>query len=842
MTGNIIGEPFEKYVKDQITLRQEVYGSGFDATRTPEQINYLNTRTAWIKMASSVSVDSRKRLTDLNLNADVYSGQQLAKKAILFRTISELNSEGNYTFGSGINKSTNNIWNTQSAYGLGGNDFGIQPPPGIVNFTATHLNRGSIRKGTVTLKAYNKVQFEIIELLYLRLGYTMLLEWGNNSYFENTSKSKLPITNSLIEKFWFQNSGTSHRNILRRIDQQRKEYDGNYDGFFGKVSNFNWSFNPDGSYNITIDLVSLGDIIESLNINIVDTNNKTTPSSDSNDNGDIISNFLSDLRRSLKRKELIEKLFRKTQTINEINNIKNNTSGEITTSDIIYENEVVDITQIPGAELGGIVNEAEESLQNLTSLLSGARTQSDYSYYIRFGAFIHFLNKYIFPRVNNSSNRFPIIAIKDRTDVNIMNAVENQFSFDPKVCFVRNDNLSNIQLTKKNENDIVNFQNGRDFLTRINSQFKKWLNTEIIDNKDNGQGKESKINYGYIMNIYLNFAFIEDTLTNNLDDKGNLSIYNFLKTICNRLNRSLGGINNLEPIIDEEKNLITLIDSSTEFSPILKTFSSNVPFNLFGYNNGNSNFVKKFDFQTQITPDLANLITIGATAQGEVVGEDATAFSSWNKGLRDRFKQKISNADSYQIKNQNQKQSDNSNTFRSTAKVLSSFLSRMAYRIIPDEFRVSEVTPEFVRTAEENFYINNSFDLYLIDAFGGITQSGRNGNIRRNIEIGNGRYFRFDDKFTNRGIKIYNNLVKSNNKKENNTKNNTLGFIPVRLSLTLDGISGIKIYQKLLVNQEYLPRNYPTALEFIVIKVSHSLSNNNWETTLETISLPKNKN
>jgi len=36
---------------------------------------------------------------------------------------------------------------------------------------------------------------------------------------------------------------------------------------FGKVCNFHWSFLPDGSYDITIDLVSIGDVIESFKIN-----------------------------------------------------------------------------------------------------------------------------------------------------------------------------------------------------------------------------------------------------------------------------------------------------------------------------------------------------------------------------------------------------------------------------------------------------------------------------------------------------------------------------------------------------------------------------------------------
>ena len=55
--------------------------------------------------------------------------------------------------------------------------------------------------------------------------------------------------------------------FLKLIDEQRRASNGNYDVMFGKVCNFHWSFMQDGSYDITIDLVSIGDIIESFKIN-----------------------------------------------------------------------------------------------------------------------------------------------------------------------------------------------------------------------------------------------------------------------------------------------------------------------------------------------------------------------------------------------------------------------------------------------------------------------------------------------------------------------------------------------------------------------------------------------
>ena len=63
---------------------------------------------------------------------------------------------------------------------------------------------------------------------------------------------------------------------------------------------------------------------------------------------------------------------------------------------------------------------------------------------------------------------------------------------------------------------------------------------------------------------------------------------------------------------------------------------------MYGFNRNDGktkgNFVTDFSFETQITPDLASMITIGAAAgNSNIKNYDATAFSSWNNGLKDRY-------------------------------------------------------------------------------------------------------------------------------------------------------------------------------------------------------------
>ena len=112
------------------------------------------------------------------------------------------------------------------------------------------VNRGSIREATVTIKAYNRFQFELLELVYLRLGYSVMLEWGFDKYIDENQKIQ-NVGNTLIENKWFKNQ-IPNLAIYSWIEHYRDIYNFHYDGFYGKVTNFDWQFNADGSYDITL--------------------------------------------------------------------------------------------------------------------------------------------------------------------------------------------------------------------------------------------------------------------------------------------------------------------------------------------------------------------------------------------------------------------------------------------------------------------------------------------------------------------------------------------------------------------------------------------------------------
>ena len=258
---NLIGESFYDYVATQVSLRQRLYGSSTTPVDGREQ--YLYNKQPFVKLVSSVDITADK-LKALGLSESL-ANSGLAKTFVLFAGTSEfqgLNNDGQdiYNFRSGLN--TNQSALGSSAYGLGGLEFGQVPMPGITSTTVSYKNRGSLKTATIQIKAYNKTQLNIIDALYLRLGYTVLLEWGWGANYLNNNGEVVPqIQKTLANEFL--NGSLDSGNILPAIRRSRRNLSGNYDALYGKITNFNWSFNPDGTYDITVSLVSVGDIIES---------------------------------------------------------------------------------------------------------------------------------------------------------------------------------------------------------------------------------------------------------------------------------------------------------------------------------------------------------------------------------------------------------------------------------------------------------------------------------------------------------------------------------------------------------------------------------------------------
>lgn len=266
--AKILGLPFDDYVKGQIEIRQSKLAK---SQKDPEDLVVFNSNTSWVRLTSGVEIDPAKAkiLSEkLNILPAQIQGNALAKNLVLWGGVSSFSSVSGSDvtldpLKGGIGYGINN------AYGfLSGPEQGLKPFPGIENITCNYKNNGSLKQAQVKLKCFTRSQFEALEAIYLRLGYTLVLEWGNVNYFNNKGEFS-QVTKYEIPNILFKSEGNVDPDTIQnKLYSNKQDTYGNYDGMLAKVTNFSWQLNNDLSFDITLDLISVGDIIDSLKANI----------------------------------------------------------------------------------------------------------------------------------------------------------------------------------------------------------------------------------------------------------------------------------------------------------------------------------------------------------------------------------------------------------------------------------------------------------------------------------------------------------------------------------------------------------------------------------------------
>jgi hypothetical protein len=778
--ANVIGGSIPNYVKNQIVKRQQLKGSGKDFLRTSNQIQALNSPNAWIKLASGVKINGNT---------------SLAQNNILFGGLSDV---------SGKQKSTFN-----EVYGNGTDSFGYVPMPGIEEVTVKHLNNGSIRSAEIKIKAYSKSQFDVLEKLYMRLGFTMLLEWGN-SYYVGNNGTYTSMGSTLINSgFYSSFPSKSPTEILILISKKRNETSGNYDAIFGRISNFEWAFNPDGSYDIKLNIISIGDLVESIRIDITpdkttidfvtdfqkqEAEKKTEETTETPPSGSTEPPKLEENQKSDQEKEssptnnrllahlFLQKIFYKLKS--DAENPEESTEESTEEEDTEKQNNYLIDFKINSEPIGignfieptgsisiptgqtTVVEEGfffdtvrEETIDYkpqptnqkkfdvvyfgyLNTQTQDPSIQGNLNYYMSFGYLLDYIQNYVVPRINKPGKP-PLINIDYRFGENLMYYFPNQISLDPRVCVV-NSKLKDLTLF---------------------SLLWTWISTQ-----NPGAAR--------IMSIYLSFDLIQRSIASNTDEEGKVSLFSFLSTICDELNVALGGVNNLQPIVDEDSNTLKIIDSSFSGKP-----STDYKLIIYGYNGDQSSMVRNFDLKTGITSDYAYSMVVGSTSKGYTSGNENTMFSKWNNGITDRYK----------------------------------------IEMVPPETSTIDNSP--LKNYVDNFYAKGKLALGYKYNGEDIEPELDDKSIDNNISIAS-EFYKYAQSVVHQKYKKY--------------ASPSQGFMSLSLGLTLDGIGGFRIGDSINVDTRIFPADYPTSLRFIIKSVSHKISGQDWETTLDTVVITEN--
>jgi GH24 family phage-related lysozyme (muramidase) len=438
---SIFKESFSSNIRKQLEKRQGI----MNGARTPQDMQYLNSRNSWIRMSSAVDTWSNKTITDPTLDdlkIQTNYDNTLALQYILQG--GTLNTKGALKsgFGSGFDNAYSNVGSDGTAYRLG-----IRPMPGINGIDVKSRGAyGSLREVTVNFQCWDISQLEDLELLYMRPGYTVLVEWGWSPYFDENDKYS-----TIVDTYDIVNPPVKAKEqIWTDLDEKMKK-NGNYEAMFGYVKNYSWNARPDGGYDCTTNIISFGEIIESLKVNYTPSGAMTSISE--------YGYLLKNVAPSLEKEVSIE---------DDMSEISGSYSQNIMAG-LFYELYSIALKQDPGTEDDGKRIDLVDSAHNNTTYNLFRKTiningdtkkdnktigESDEQVYITLQSVCDIFNNYILLSTPTQTTSLPfakITTLDDSYTGSIDNSISGsgdgyllalahplQISIDPRVCLIKN--------------------------------------------------------------------------------------------------------------------------------------------------------------------------------------------------------------------------------------------------------------------------------------------------------------------------------------------------------------------------------------------------------------------
>lgn len=255
-----LGKAIDPIARKQIIARQDILQ---EEKRNINDFKFFGEKVPWVRLTSGIDVKANEDST-----GDFTQDDSLARLNVLSNGVSLVGESP--------------IDNYEETA------LGYRPLPGITSMNLrTHNRFGSLRTATVNFTVHSVDQLNTYEQLFMRPGYSALLEWGFSKYLEveeqflpglpNPETGEIGITEinygvknigSLVDFFKGEGGPKTKQALYEELVKKRKDYHYNYDGMYGLIKNFSWSINPNGSYSCSVDIVSIGSILESLDINL----------------------------------------------------------------------------------------------------------------------------------------------------------------------------------------------------------------------------------------------------------------------------------------------------------------------------------------------------------------------------------------------------------------------------------------------------------------------------------------------------------------------------------------------------------------------------------------------
>ena len=855
--AKFVGEPISQRVIDQIKIRERTLGR--EVGYVDNHVRFKAGNNAWVRVISGVNVrDEQGRFTSNKAKNYVLSGGELVWDGKKFLKRSAFNTGTSGERGR---------YNYTSVYG-------IRPEGGITGFSIKHKNRfGTVREASINFTIWSLEDLEIAENLYFRPGMTLVTEWGNSSYISNDNNFIDIVTTEGVNKFFEQvkvkdPQNSNQNEILAILERNIENSDYNYDAFLGFISNFSWSVREDGGYDCSIKVLSRGAIIESLTTlkgtevanngpfstipekffskaKVEAEEKPDEPNTDptflqrigqgiASTAGSIVES-IEDLAQGIKNRftyadteveqnqrlsllhyfcykveeiaieELDEQIITYNNFLSPIyyTDSEGNSTGEVANSikakGVPVPKEINPIVNLLKKELGA--NERDFFVAGFDGRATGEGLSA--FRYISLRTFLALINLSF---LNGSEDEsLPSFSL-DYSRYGKYATFANHFSFDPaKVLIPNKPTQGELQMRKNNIKNLFSSTEVTDsrygdkepFTQVFNNYTSYFINNRIVGSPKN------------ILNIFISTKTIIDALNNLYSvntDPENLDLQTFIRNILSEINSNLGGIIELDLSYDEPTNKLFITDRSTVNEDINE---SDVPIIKV---TGISNTVKSVNLETKISSQLASQISISATAG---TGGDISSnpgLVNYNDGKRDRFK---INYDQFTTLEKIQFGSDKKNK---------SFLDKVRDENLKQQKEEEELVKKQEtdeKEKKEKFLLNT---LNAYNVFNNID------TILRTQGVYNKSYFgKIKGEAISRTKKAYLGQKAEEDKPAQN-------IIPIELSITLNGISGLKVGQIFKLGDStnpspILPKIYEKT-GFIITGLDSTLEGDKWFTTV----------
>jgi hypothetical protein len=300
-----------------------------------------------------------------------------------------------------------------------------------------------------------------------------------------------------------------------------------------------------------------------------------------------------------------------------------------------------------------------------------------------------------------------------------------------------------------------------------------------------GSAWNADLYLGRLPSIYVNLGFIFrtlDSLSNN-EDKS-VVLLDFLNTVLKSITESLGGFNKIT-VQSTDEGLIRFIEEIPQKFVNLTPFTRDyAQFKTFGVIPGSKgSFIRSIDLSSELSNNFASMVSIGAQANSNQVSSNATSFSNYNAGLEDR--------------------------------------------IIPNKFSYPATTGKTSGGILEDLWdkLKEGNGAVLFSLYNNLNFSSENITLAKSLNA------------------TYANLMLGElSKQSDNQQIQGPFFMPFNMSLEIDGLSGMVLYQKFIMSNDILPPSYENDDVDLIIKgINHTITPEAWITKLDTLSVPSDR-